>query len=40
MGSIVDRKRSKGGKARRYIVFKDLDGRQKWVACPTGTTMA
>jgi hypothetical protein len=29
MGSIVDRKRTEGGKARRYIVFKDLDGRQK-----------
>jgi len=29
-----------GGKARRYIVFKDLDGRQKWVACPNGTTIA
>ena len=26
MGSIVDRKRTEGGKARRYIVFKDLDG--------------
>src|SRR5438094_4558400 len=39
MGSIVDRKRTEGGKVRRYIVFKDLDGRQKWVACPNGTTM-
>jgi len=39
MGSIVGRKRTEGGKVRRYIVFKDLDGRQKWVACPNGTTM-
>jgi integrase len=39
MGSIVDR-RLRSGKKRRYIVFKDLDGRQTWVTCPDGMTMA
>jgi hypothetical protein len=40
MGSIIDRVQTKGAKARRYIIFKDLDGRQRWSPTPKGTSMA
>ena len=40
MGSIVDRVRGKGSQARRYIVYRELNGQQKWVPCPRGTSMA
>jgi len=40
MGSIIDRRRSANGKVRRYVVYMELDGRQKWWPTPHGTTRA
>jgi integrase len=39
VGSIVDRKRG-GAHVRRYVVYREQDGRQKWWATPKGTSVA
>src|SRR4051795_1534528 len=40
MGSIQDRKRGSSGRVQRYIVYRELDGRQKWFRTPDGTSLA
>ncbi|GAC1341966.1 MAG: hypothetical protein NVSMB23_14180 [Myxococcales bacterium] len=40
MGSIQDRKRGSLGEVQRYIVYRELDGRQKWFRTPDGTSLA
>jgi integrase len=40
MGSVQDRRRDGSSKTQRYIVYTELDGRQKWFRTPDGTSLA
>ena len=40
MGSIQDRMRGSRGEVQRYLVYRELDGRQKWFRTPDGTSLA